>query len=180
MNDPIEPESYGPVAKWFHWAIVLLLAGQYAVAWTMPEIHRDTKPETLISLHLSLGALILLVMLLRLAWRLSHPVAPLTEGIPAWQVTAAQATHLSLYGLMLIMPVLGWANANARGWDVTLFGVFTLPSLVAEHSSIGHQAGDMHALLANVVLGLLGLHVAGALYHHFWLRDRTLARMSLR
>jgi cytochrome b561 len=176
----IMKEQYDPLAKILHWSIFVLLAVQYAVAWIMPEIHRDTRPETLISLHLSLGALILLIMLLRLGWRFFHPVPLLTEGIPAWQVRAAQATHLWLYGLLIVMPLLGWANANARGWDPTLFGLATLPRLMEAHNPSGELAGDLHAVLANVVLGLLALHLAGALYHHYRLRDRTLARMLLR
>lgn len=180
MNDPIELKNYGLVAKLLHWTIVLLLAGQFVVAWTMPEIDRNTRNEGLVSLHLSLGSLILLVMLLRLVWRLVHPVPLLAEGVPAWQVKAAHAAHLSLYGLLIVMPVLGWANANARGWNVTLFGAVGLPKLVEDHSAAGHLAGDVHSVLAYAALVLIGLHAAGALYHHFHLRDKTLDRMLFR
>lgn len=177
MNQLVDTEDYGFGAKLFHWGIVLLVVVQFALAWTMPEIHRDTKPDTLISLHLSVGALIILVMLLRLVWRLLHPTALITEGVPGWQLLSARLTHLALYGLLVIMPVLGWINANARGWDVSLFGVVPLPGLIAPHTPFGHLAGDIHSTLAYVVLGLIGLHVVAALYHHFFLRDRTLTRM---
>lgn len=177
MADEIDIKGYDPIAKIFHWAIVVLLAAQFGVAWTMPEIHRGTQPETLINLHLSLGSLILLLMALRLVWRFFHPVPLETGTVPHWQVAAARATHWALYLLLLVMPVLGWANANSRGWDVTLFHLVPLPAIMAAHSPIGHTLGDVHTLLAYVALGLLGLHVAGALYHHFRLKDRTLARM---
>jgi cytochrome b561 len=177
MTDKIELKGYDPVAKIFHWTIVVLLTAQFVVAWTMPDIHRGTVPETLINLHLSLGSLILLIMALRLVWRLFHPVPLETGRVPRWQVAAARATHLSLYLLLLVMPVLGWANANSRGWDVTVFGLVPLPSIMAAKSPIGHTLGDVHTLIAYIALGLLGLHVAGALYHHFKLKDRTLARM---
>jgi cytochrome b561 len=170
-------KGYDPIAKLFHWAVVLLLAAQFGVAWTMPEIHRGTQPETLINLHLSLGSLILLIMALRLVWRFSHPVPLESVGVPRWQVAAARAAHLSLYLLLLVMPVLGWANANSRGWDVTLFGLVPLPSIMAAKSPVGHTLGDIHTLIAYVALGLVGLHVAGALYHHVRLKDGTLARM---
>ena len=177
MADEIEIQEYGSAAKIFHWTIVLLLAIQYGVAWTMPEMHRDTKPEGLISLHLSLGALILLVMLLRLCWRLFRPVPLRTDNVPGWQVMAARTIHLLLYALLVVMPVLGWANANSRGWDVGLFGIIPLPAIMAAHAPLGHTLGDVHTLIAYTLLGLLALHVAGALYHHFRLRDRTLSRM---
>lgn len=177
MADEIDIKGYDPIAKIFHWTIVVLLTAQYGVAWTMPEIHRGTQPETLINLHLSLGGLILLLMALRLVWRLFHPVPLETAGVPRWQVIAASVTHRLLYLLMLVMPVLGWANANSRGWDVTLFGLIPLPRIMAAKSPIGHTLGDVHTLIAYVTLGLLALHVSGALFHHFKLKDRTLARM---
>lgn len=177
MADPIDIKGYDPVAKVFHWTIVVLLAVQFALAWTMPEIHRNTQPETLISLHLSFGILIILVMVLRLVWRLFHAVPLATDRVPSWQVAIARATHLLLYALLVVMPVLGWANANSRGWDVSPFGLAALPRIMAAHTPLGHTLGDVHTLLAYVTLGLLGLHVAGALYHHFRLKDQTLARM---
>jgi len=169
--------DYGGVAKLLHWSIFILLAIQYGVAWTMPEIHRNTQPETLINLHLSLGSLIILLMLARLGWRISHPVALETNGVPAWQVAAARATHWLLYALLLVMPVLGWANANSRGWDVTLFGTVKLPAIMPAHTPLGHTFGDVHMWIAYAVLGVVALHVIGALYHHFKLGARTLTRM---
>lgn len=177
MSDMTGAKGYDPIAIIFHWTIVILLAVQFGVAWTMPEIHRGTQPETLINLHLSLGSLILILMALRLVWRLSHPVPLETDLAPRWQVAAAKAAHLALYLLLLVMPVLGWANANSRGWDVTLFQLIPLPSIMAAKSPLGHTLGDVHTLIAYGALGLVALHVAGALYHHFKLKDRTLARM---
>src|ERR1039458_7891213 len=68
--------SYTGTAKALHWLIVALLIVQFVLAWTMPDIKRDTKPDTLINLHLSFGALILLAAIIRLAWRASHAEPP--------------------------------------------------------------------------------------------------------
>jgi cytochrome b561 len=169
--------GYGGVAKSLHWLIVLLLVVQFALAWTMPEIHRGTRPETLINLHLSVGTVILLVALLRLAWRLRFPVPLVTDNVPRWQHRAAQASHSLLYLLLLLMPLLGWANGSARGWTIDFFGLAALPPLLPENSPLGRELGDVHIWTSYVLLGFLGLHVAAALYHHFWLRDRVLRRM---
>ena len=172
--------GYGDVAKSLHWLIVLLLVGQFALAWTMPEIHRGTKPESLINLHLSVGIVILLVALVRLAWRLRHPVPLVTDNVPLWQQRAAQANHALLYVLLFLMPLFGWANASARGWAIDFFGVAQLPRILAESSSLGRALGDVHIWTSYVLLGLIALHVAAALYHRLWLRDRVLARMLWR
>ncbi|MEO8894874.1 MAG: cytochrome b [Rhizomicrobium sp.] len=169
-------ESYGGTAKIFHWLIFLLLAAQYAVGSIMPHIGRKTLNEGWVNWHLSIGAAILFVILLRLVWRLLYPVAP-ASNMPAWELLVSRATHLILYALVLVMTVLGWAAANARGWDVKLFGVVTLPALAPSGSSWGHEAGDIHSILVYVLLGFIALHVAGALYHYFILRDRVLQRM---
>jgi cytochrome b561 len=84
--------------------------------------------------------------------------------------------HWSLYLLIVVMTVLGWAAANFRGWPLTVFG-FALPNLAAKGDSWAHTAGDIHTFLVNVLLALVGLHVLAALYHHFIVRDKVLKRI---
>ena len=79
------PEKYDPIARLLHWLVLVLLIVQFGIAWTMPEIGRDSKPEGLIAWHLSVGTLILLVIVLRIVWRLTHAVPPSPTTIPAWQ-----------------------------------------------------------------------------------------------
>jgi cytochrome b561 len=83
--------GYGSVAKCLHWLITALLVVQFAIAWTMPHIGRGTGPEGLIGLHLSVGELIVAVVLLKLAWRLTHPVPLLTDDVPLWQQRAMRS-----------------------------------------------------------------------------------------
>ena len=168
---------YTGTAKALHWTILALLIVQFAVAWTMPEIKRDTKPETLINLHLSMGIVVLFVAVVRLAWRAAHGEPPPEHGVPPWQMQSARAVHWLLYLLLFVLPVLGWINASWRGFPVVMFG-FELPKLVATRAPAWRWTGDVHSLLANyLLLSLVGLHVAAALYHYFILRDRVLQRM---
>ena len=168
--------AYGAVAKTLHWLVFVLVAAQFVVAFTMPEIHRGTKPDTLINLHMSLGFTIIAVIAIRWIWRLRHPVPLVTSDVPVWEVSLARVTHVLLYALLVVIPLLGWANASARDWDIVMFGR-ALPHLVAAQSPIGRFAGDVHTVLAWVLLVLVGLHVAAALYHHFGRHDRVLQRM---
>src|ERR1700761_4930650 len=103
--------SYGPTAKIFHWLIFLLLAAQYAVGSIMPHIGRKTVDEGWVAWHLSIGAAILLAIVLRFLWRLAHPV-PLSSELPPLERTLVHVTHLALYALVFVMTVLGWAAAN--------------------------------------------------------------------
>ena len=171
-----QAKCYTPAAKAFHWLIVAMVVTQFAIAWTMPEISRGTRPIDLIAWHLSVGAAILFVALARLGWRSTHPAPPPIDLSPALKAIS-RATHVLLYLVLIALPLMGWANAAARGWTVTLFGVFPLPPLVDKGSPLGKQMGDIHSATAIAFLVLIALHVAGTLYHALVLRDRTLQRM---
>ena len=173
----ISISRYDPFARLLHWLIVALLVVQYVVAWTMPAIHRGVKPVGLIAWHLELGTAIIAVMIVRIVWRLLRREPDVVEATPSMRVVA-RLTHVLLYVLLIVQPVMGWINASARGWHVTLFGTIPLPALSVTDSPLGHAMGDVHQLLAWGLLGLVGLHVFGALYHHFVLRDGVLRRMA--
>ena len=168
--------GYGPVAKILHWLIFALLVVQYAIGSIMPHIGRKTVNEGWVSWHFSVGAAILFFIVIRLVWRLVHPVPQLPTLAP-WEKLLSGITHWALYLLVLAMTLLGWAATNARGWDVKLFGVVTLPQLVPNGSAFGHECGDIHNILVYVLLAFIVLHVAGALYHYFVKHDRVVARM---
>lgn len=170
--------GYTPTAKALHWLVVALLVFQYVVAWKMPHIGRNTVPDTIINLHFSLGVLIIAVIVVRLGWRFTHPEPTPLAGLLPWQVHTARTLHWLLYVLLIVIPVLGWMNASFRGYDVSFFGLFTMPKLVGTRAPGFGWTGDVHMLMSYyVLLPLAGLHVVAALYHRFIRRDGVLARM---
>lgn len=169
--------AYSPPAKLFHWLTAFLLAIQYSIGWLMPDIGRNTQPVGLISWHLSIGALIVLLVLVRLVWRWTHPALPDSQMLSPLFHWIARVTHWLLYVLLVAFPLMGWANASSRGWAVSLFGIVPLPPLSPKGSQLGHTLGDMHQLFAWVLIAVVALHVAGALYHHFIIKDDTMRRM---
>lgn len=168
---------YTGTAKFLHWLILALLIVQFIVAWTMPNIGRNTPMTTLISLHFSMGVLILAVAVLRLLWRFMRGEPAPDAGVPPWQTSSARIVHWLLYLLLLVIPILGWINADWRGMPVALFRL-EMPKLIATRAPGWQWTGDMHGLLSNyVLLALVGLHVVAALYHQFIRRDGVLRRM---
>jgi cytochrome b561 len=168
---------YSGVAKTLHWLILALLIAQFIFAWTMPHIGRNTPVTTLISLHFTFGVVILAVAVVRLIWRITHREPPPEAGIPPWQTATARIVHWLLYILLFAVPILGWINASYRGMPIVMFGL-ELPKLIATRAPGWGWTGDIHALIATyVMLGLVGLHVAAALYHYIVRRDRVLQRM---
>lgn len=136
--------GYGRVAKCLHWLVFALVFAQYVVAITMPDVGRNTVPGTLINLHLSIGTTILAVIVVRWLWRIGHPVPLATADIQGWEQPVARGTHALLYTLLAINPILGWMNASARDWTISIFGALSLPHLVAPHALSGMIAGDIH------------------------------------
>lgn len=169
--------GYSATAKTLHWLIVLLVLAQFVVAFLMPGIGRDTVLEPLITRHFSLGILILVIMAIRLVLRLRHPVPLDTPGLAAWERWSAYATHSLFYLILLIGPFLGWASASAHSLQVNVFGLIPLPSIAAPKAHWALTAGDIHALMMWVLLALIALHAAAALYHHFFRHDDVLRRM---
>jgi cytochrome b561 len=171
--------GYTLTAKSLHWLIVALLIVQFTAAWTMPHIGRDTPVTTLISLHFTMGIVILVVAIVRLVWRVTHGEPKPQDGVPPWQVASARIVHWLLYALLFVLPFLGWVNASVRGMPIVMFGL-QLPQLVATRAPAWRWTGDVHTLLANyLLLTLVGLHVTAGLYHYFIRRDRVLQRMLL-
>jgi cytochrome b561 len=167
--------GYDGVARLLHWLIVLLIAAQFVIGWTMPDIHKGTLPEGLIAWHLGVGATLIAALVLRIVWRATHRPSPASVS-PFFRVVS-HITHGLLYLALVVVPLLGWANASSRGWTIKLFGVLPYPSISPTGSSVGHEMGDIHGYLAWVLLVLIGLHVAGALFHRFVLKDDVLQRM---
>ena len=176
MDASANRDAYTPFAKLLHWLIAVLVAAQFVVAWLMPHIGRNAKAEGLVSLHISLGVLILVVMIVRWIHRLRFPVPLEMPDAPAWERWAAHWLHLAIYAILLVSPWLGWISASAHDLPVKLFGL-PLPALAAPRAPWAREAGDIHSWTMWVLLALVALHAAAALYHHFARRDGVLQRM---
>lgn len=169
-----EPRSYDPVYKLFHWTIVVLLIGQLLTKLIQPGA---VSEDTLNAWHVSIGPTILVLTLLRLAWRLTHrPPPPPRDLAPALQALA-RATHWGFYVLLIVLPLLGWISASAYGVRPYLLGVVPLPLIAPEDKALAETVGRMHGVLALVLLALVALHVAGAMFHALVKRDGVIQRM---
>ena len=168
--------QYDATAKIFHWLIVALLLAQYLIGWLMPDIHRDMKPGAPMTFHVSIGIVILVLIVLRFAWRLTHPVAP-DSSTPRWQRLGSEAMHWLLYALVLATSVTGWLFASFRGWSLQFFYLLPMPMLASESRASGRFIDGWHQALEWTLLAVIGLHVAAALVHLLVYRNRIMHRM---
>ena len=168
--------QYGTTAKLLHWLIVALLMVQYSIGWLMPDLHRNMKPGAAMTFHISFGIVILVLIVLRFAWRLGHPVAP-ENSLPPWQRLGSQAVHWLLYALVLATTMTGWLFASFRGWSMSFFYLVPMPMLAADNAAAGKAIDGWHQAAEWALLAMIVIHVAAALAHIFIYRDRVMARM---
>ena len=128
--------------------------------------------------HKSVGLTILALALLRLLWRWSQRESPPLPGdLRAWERALAGLTHVGLYALLFVLPLTGWAMSSAKNYPVSWFSLFSLPDFVGPDEVLFERLRTLHGALATTLVVLAGLHVLGALQHHFIRKDSVLLRM---
>ena len=174
------PLRYGSVAMVLHWAmaivlIVLTAMGLYMV--NLPDAGYDTEKITLILVHKAIGMVALVLVALRLLWRLRSALPELVPGLAEWQQVLARFVHLLFYALMFALPLTGWVMSSAGGYPVSFFGWFDVPDITDLNDWLFRLSIVVHRWLAWMLAVLLALHAGAALHHHWHLRDDTLRRM---
>ncbi|QZH75650.1 MAG: cytochrome b [Erythrobacter sp.] len=173
-----ETKRYSGVAMLLHWLIAIAVI----VNWRLAEAadHTDVRAdaEAYMGNHMAIGITILVLTLVRLAWRLGHPAPPLPADYVTWERLLARTVHFIFYALLIGLPLGGWLASSFYGQGVDVFGLFTLPALpVAESPNIGEEIFDLHGTGGEAMLILIGLHVLGAIKHMVIDKDGNLWRM---
>jgi cytochrome b561 len=121
---------------------------------------------------------VLVLMVVRLLWRMVNPAPALPSDTPRWQRISAQISHWALYIVTIVVAMLGWAHSGAHTPDYSSwFGLFRVPQITSPDKAVADAFEDRHIFFAYVLLALIVIHVAAALWHHLVRRDRVTARM---
>lgn len=175
----MSPARYTPTAVILHWLVALLIFVGFPLGVYMHDLPLSPNKLQLYSYHKWIGISVLLLVGLRLAWRVTHAPPPLPGGIVGWERVASRTVHGLLYLLMIAIPLSGWLMSSAKGFQTVWFGVLPLPDLVGKDRALGETLEDVHRILNFALLGLVSLHVVAALKHHFVERGPFLQRMGL-
>jgi len=175
---------YHLVAIILHWVIALGILALIVLGLAMTHLALAPLAKfQLYQLHKSIGITVLLAVLLRVLWRLTHRPPPL-PAMPPLEKAAARSTHGLLYTLMLVIPLSGWALVSVSPFNLptVLYGLVLWPHLpllpdLADKPAVEAVVKFIHSRLAWVLTAVILLHAAAALRHHFILRDGILSRM---
>jgi cytochrome b561 len=171
-------ERYTRVAMLLHWLIAVAVLGQIAFGWYLQLVPRGTPDRTVfVNFHKSTGLAIGVLILLRLAWRLTHRPPPLPESMPAWEQSAARVNHVLLYFCMLIMPVAGYTASNFSKFGVKLFNAVLLPPWGVDDRGIYAFFNGLHVGTSYVFVALIAIHVMAAFKHLIFPRHGIFRRM---
>ena len=161
-----------------HWLVALLIFAAFPLGVYMHDLPLSPDKLRFYSYHKWLGITVLLLVAIRLAWRLTHVPPALPASVAAWQRRASVLVHGLLYALMLAIPLSGWLMSSAKGFQTVWFGVLPLPDLVGKDKALGDLLAEVHETLNFTLLALVAVHVAAALQHHFIERRPFLQRMG--
>ena len=187
-------QSYGLIAKWFHWATAGLFLASYMVVYYRHWFTEEKTPEnwTALQLHLSIGVTIAVIVVLRILWKVLNQSPALEPGTRV-QHLAAKSGHYALYAVMIVMPLTGYIGT---GVNTEYFFMFDIPKfestylynlLVTDGLGISFETFEEPVDFVHKNIGgawlvwilILG-HVMAALYHHFIKKDQTLHKMMIR
>lgn len=160
-----------------HWVIAVALLADVVLGWWMLDVpkHPPGLRAGWFNLHKSVGLTIGLLVIVRLAWRLLHPVV--APHLSRWQQLVSRAVHALLYACMFALPLSGWLGSNFTRYPVLFFGV-RLPGWNHDWPAAKELMSTVHETVAWLLVALVAIHVAAALWH--WLRgDAAGHRMGM-
>lgn len=112
---------YGMISILLHWIIAIIILVLIGLGLYMTNLPIGLLKLKLYGYHKELGILILMLVMLRIMWRIVN-ISPSLGEIPTWEKYAARAVQLLFYIFMVALPISGWLLTSAAGLAPSFFG----------------------------------------------------------
>ena len=165
------------VSRLLHWIMAPMIVAMLFIGVGMAA-SVSPRYDLLVSIHRPLGIAILVLCIIRIVNRLVNPPPELPDTLPSRQRFAAKASHIVLYALMLIMPLVGWGMLSAARYPIVLYGPLQLPLILPHDFTLYAWLRDLHTVLAYLFFATFLAHFAAALYHGLIRRDGVFGAMA--
>jgi len=170
-------QRFTPLQRALHWLMAVLILSMLFIGVGMVSTITP-KYLPLIATHMTLGVAILILALIRLGVRRRYGAPSLPADLPVPMQLAAKSSHYLLYGLMIVMPLLGLTMLSAADYPVVLLGGVRLPRILPPSERLHTLLWGAHHYLAFLFFAVILLHVSAALFHALIRRDGVFAAMS--
>lgn len=169
---------YGAVSKSLHWLVALLILGLAWLGWYMVDLdYYNRWYYDALNSHKALGMLALILALGKLLWSLYSRPPDLSQALRDWERILARFTHLTLFAMMMLIPVTGYLISTSEGDPVSVFGWLEVPAVAPQGDTLRDAAIELHYYFAYGTVILAGLHALAAIKHQLVDRDGTLTKM---
>ena len=172
----MQQARFSLVSRILHWLLATLVLAMLVIGAVMVSF--GGRYDWLYSVHRPIGIAILVLAAIRLINRLIDTPPPLPTTMRRSLRGAARASHVLLYALLIVQPLVGWGLLSAAGYPVTLYGAIELPPLLPKSDALVALLRPAHLVLAIILSVVILLHFGAALMHRFAFRDGVFESMA--
>ena len=171
---------YSRSARWFHWLAFAFVGLAYLLINLRGIFTHGSDARTLaMQGHVLAGLVVLALVLPRLLHRLRNSPPPIAPPLVAWESLLSKLTHFALYAFLIVQPLLGLLTVFSAGHAIVVpWTSLQIPSPMTANKDLSEQLGNIHGWIGTIFYYVIGLHILGALWHHFVRHDDTLKRMT--
>lgn len=176
ITDP-NLKSYKPLNKFLHWFVALLVFVLLIVGFLMQSMDKNLQP-LVYTIHKSTGITVLFLMIWRIFAIVHNRRPPLPAHMHKAEVLLAKFVQNSMYLFLILMPLSGWIMSTASGKAPAYYFLFKFPLPGVERSAeLAQIMRQAHGVIAWILIGLITLHIMGALKHFLIDKDEVLQSM---
>jgi cytochrome b561 len=171
-------KKYRVPARVIHWVTALLVLGLLPVGALMVRDGLDRSLQNVLFIaHKNIGVVVLILIIVRIAYRMLRPPVLDPVPLPRVQELAAHFTHFALYAMLLIMPLAGYVRVSAGGFPIEALDALGIPSFVPRSEALAEFAKAVHYYGAYAIAALVLMHIGAAAYHGVVRKDGIFTRM---
>jgi cytochrome b561 len=175
MKMSTERRQFTAFSRLLHWTMAAMVLTMLGIGVAM--VASLANYHVLVSIHRPLGIAILILVVVRFVNRLLSPLPPFPATMSRAERLAARASELAMYGLMFILPLVGWGMLSAAHYPIVLFGTLHLPFILPHDVMLYAVLRRAHTVLAYLFFLTFLAHFGAILFHTLIVRDGILRRM---
>ena len=170
--------EWGTLAKALHWVIAIGIFALIYLGLEQAGMERGDEKSRIRFIHASIATVLLGLMTVRIIWRFMNEAPAHPDGMAPVQRLVATLVHWGLYIAVFGQLLAGAMMSGTAGRGLPLFGFLSIPLPIAE-SDAGHEFWEeVHEFAWKPLAAIVVLHILGALYNHFVLKNDVVRRMT--